>query len=53
MAASTGGDHRTSYGIDEFWAACSDLGLRPHFVMLEPEEAVIGERYAYFVLTKP
>ncbi len=43
----------TSYAVAEFWTACERLGLHPSYVTLHPEEDVIGERYAYFVLTRP
>ncbi len=41
----------TTYGIDQFWKLCETHGLTPHLLALEPEEQVIGDRYAYYALT--
>lgn len=42
----------TTYGIDEFWTACVDLGFAPLSVHLVPKND-LDERYAYFLLRKP
>ena len=37
----------TTYAIDTFWTLCAEHGLEPQLLALEPEEEVIGDRYAY------
>jgi SAM-dependent methyltransferase len=40
----------TTYGIEEFWNAAAECGLRPQLIHLVPQNA-IDERYAYFLLS--
>lgn len=42
----------TTYGIDEFWSITERHGFTPHLLMLQPQEEIIGERYAYYALTR-
>ena len=41
-----------AYRLDEFWVTCQRVGLIPQLLTIEPEEEIIGDRYAYYALLK-
>jgi len=42
-----------TYGIDEFWQVCSQIGFEPIFISLLPPPPELGRRYAYYAMRKP
>lgn len=46
--------HMTTYAIDELWSAVEQIGFRPLFVHLIPDQPELREtRYAYYAIQKP